>query len=296
MSANTSRMSLLFGLTLALIFMFCGATTALAQPCLNELVPCNISGMDSVMIRYPIIVNDDPCGLMPDPESTEGMDYMAGFDPDTGAIYVFMSGVPCFPMAKLLYSKEGGQLIVEMADAEPFRFTFSKPCGGRFYNQIDVDWIADPAEPMPVARTKMVDTDGDCVADRVEGLLYYLDGFLGTPILIDTALQYYPSAANPKYWLIPCEIELAPGFPLMSYRYIYIPVNAASKLLSITCGGFVNEAVTAEATMLSGGDCFICGLIPSVNHWGFGALALIILAAGIWTMRRSGFGRGLTKH
>ncbi|MBW2285031.1 MAG: hypothetical protein JRF65_10580 [Deltaproteobacteria bacterium] len=255
----------------------------------GDLTHCTISGSDRVIVDY-------LCG---DGISEEVVYLYLGYDPETGRLYPFWSDGSDFePMdidgMMILQTNTDGLLEVLFQNEEEVLATADRLCGSRGFNHFGVQIMFDD-ETYNAGEGKLVDTDGDGKADavllEVNGVALsrkkagQVQRLLGSELraAMSIPLEYFQDGSN-NFWVIPCDMGGGDEY--------FVPVFANRDLL-IQCGD-ERALITSEATVDGDGECIVP--VPTLRGWGYAGLIFLILASGIWMMRRKGFGRGLTKN
>jgi hypothetical protein len=197
--------------------------------------------------------------------------------------------------------KNGAITLMESNDdTSLFNAELTKRSYAQGYNHLDVTMTNATGDGNFTSATAvLVDTNGDCLYDTVEGFAKHV----GRPDLVfDTPLQGATDATGRHYVLIPKDIDIGlprpidgPSFhPLTSSgcgalqqsNGVYLPATSDNSVF-LQCGDkFFGTALQAAPCRASNG-------VPTLS--GFGALLsfLGIFGLGIWAMRKTHFGNTL---
>jgi hypothetical protein len=171
---------------------------------------------------------------------------------------------------------------------------FNQTCGSPAFNQANVTaWYGsnNGSTGLPTVNGALVDTNNDRVVDSISLLLDFFQYPNLAGVLFDLALQY-TTYMGVTYLVIPDPLPTPAGNVNIGGAW-FIPVDPTNTNMVLQCGNdFGPSVIDDRAYITSNGSC-IGSAIPVAGGWGAALLALALLAAGIWTMRRGGMGKGI---
>lgn len=287
----------------------------------NGIVQCTISGKQQVIVD----TNNDH-QPNPGPNPDDDAYWLMDFDIENNVLRVYAEGgVGIYPQISggypeaFLYQYEASNnTLTEIASlGGVYDFNYYHPWfmlrivgknlgGVSAINGMDIFWVNDNNNQIteyPALSWKagdqamsaaMVDSDGDGIYDRFEGVIILnADASPWVPnLIIDEAIQYYPSAQDPQYVVIPgrARVYQISPFQLIGPFDIFIPI--AGDRVSVRCGdAFVLEILGTT----NGPGPLEPQAVPAMTPWGAIGLLVILLLAGVWFMRRTGFGSTLRR-
>jgi hypothetical protein len=228
-----------------------------------EPVPCTISGQDGVVANYsgnpPPLVGDDLYTLSYD-DANKQLAYSA----------------PNQPGAQTGTSSVVGNQDTNVLRLPEFGLTFSKLNGNPGFNHgvFTNRW--------GTACGTLVDTGG---GEQAENLVVQMGAYARRGAIPSLIIDF-PITAESGYW--PLRIP----FEWTNYHYrgplnFFTPVSDNKVLLS--CGGLAVE-VDGKTNAQAPGPCAINASIPTATFWGYAAMTLLLMFAGMRLLRKGGFG------
>jgi hypothetical protein len=167
------------------------------------------------------------------------------------------------------------------SNPEELIITASKTGGARTYNRVEFRRRNTGAL---WASGTLLDANGD---RRWDSVRVQLEGT--PPTLIDRVLEFYSKTGGGTYLVIPpvkfriARPRLGENFgPRTPYR-VFVPVGTAS--LQVECGG----TPWGEVVLTASGDGAEGYPIPTLSEWGVILTTILLLAAGIWALRKTRF-------
>ncbi len=272
----------LLALAKALVFSALSVITGLAQAAFSD---CTLSGQAGV-------VRDINSNNIPDgPVAGGDAVYIMQYDPDTNQARYFWEDVG----GRFLVDTSSVSQSTDIVGLPGFGVIFYKLLGNPVFNQ---GQYTHPRGQGTACGT-LVDSDNDGLADR---LVLQMSMYNAAPaVLMDHVLQFYPSAAAATHWWLPNPFPYAPslfGAPSAALNIgqaYFAPVDLGNQNMVVSCPGLTTPFVTSLATNAIGpGPCPLAAAgdtrIPTVSFWGYAALALLLMVAGIRMLRHRGFG------
>jgi len=235
----------------AAVFML-SAVSGMAQAAFGN---CTVSGQAGVIQGF----NGTPIN---------GTTWTAEYDPDTNQARITTDG----------YIACSGPVTQYANTLALCGLTFEKRNGSPVFN------FAHFSNRQGSGDGILVDTNGDGLADALELALRYP----GAPAaLMNIPLQYYPlGTTSPTYWWLPRQLPYAPGLTFDIQADYFTPVNAQTLNLVIQCPGGLTVATGLRTSAVNVG----ASPVPTASFWGYAAMILLLMLAGIWMLRRRGFG------
>lgn len=177
-------------------------------------------------------------------------------------------------------SSSVGNQVPNVLQLPGFGLTFSKLNG---YSQFNHGVFTNH---WGTACGTLVDTDNDDLADKlVVQLGAYAGRGLVAPVIADFDINFVRPNGTIYWWLpIPGSWTNYPG-PLN----FYTPVNQNG--VSLSCNdGELTVAGIGQTNARAQGPCAINASIPTATFWGYAAMTLLLMFAGMRLLRKRGFG------
>jgi hypothetical protein len=268
--------------------------------------PCNIA-------NQPAVIFDLDGSNTPNDNGNGGTDLMFSLSYDDGVVPTNNPGTPSFIGTGTYGANVGGlenftwttgnypvntnNSQVNVSVEGSGLSDFAKSCGSLNFNSATVaTWHTNTLNRSQTGPGQvsgmLVDTDNDGIADSISLLLdFYM--YVGLTGLFDMPLQYYPNSANPTHLMIPNPIPAPGGINIDTDGAWFIPVDAASRTMTLNCPGGIGPFTINDTAYATSGQICSGHSIPLSGGWGSALLVLGLLGGSLWAMRRSGMGKGI---